>query len=138
MVEGFVIACKGVPPGVREYDFAHAYAWSINASFAEIAVNIGAPELVRVARRFGFEESIPFDITLAQSHLLRKNESFNNVLLANTGFGQGQLSVTPLQMALVAATVANNGVLMEPYLVQEVRTPKARCCFAASRRPSAR
>lgn len=123
VVEGFVIACKGVPPGVRDYDFARAYAWSVNANFAELAVQVGAPEMVRIARRFGFEEDVPFDIPLAQSHLLRKGESFNNVLLANTGFGQGQLSVTPMQMALVAATVANNGVLMEPYLVQEVRTP---------------
>jgi peptidoglycan glycosyltransferase len=123
VVEGFVIACKGVPPGVREYDLAHAYAWSVNATFAEIAVNTGASELVRIARRFGFEERIPFDIALTESHLLRKGESFNNVLLANTGFGQGQLTVTPMQMALVAATVANHGVLMQPYLVQEIRTP---------------
>jgi penicillin-binding protein A len=124
VVEGFVIACKGVPPGVREYDFGHAYAWSVNANFAEVAVQVGSPELVRIARRFGFEEEIPFDIPLTRSHLLRKGESFNNVLLANTGFGQGQLAVTPMQMALVAATVANNGVLMEPYLVQEVRDPE--------------
>jgi peptidoglycan glycosyltransferase len=124
VVEGFVIACKGIPPGVREYDFAHAYAWSINATFAEVAVNLGAPELVRYARAFGFEEEIPFDLTLATSHLLRGRESFNNVLLANTGFGQGQLAITPMQMALVVATVANNGLLMEPYLVHQVRSPE--------------
>lgn len=124
VVEGFVIACKGVPPGVRDYDFAHAYAWSINATFAEIAVNMGAPELVRYARRFGFEEELPFDLPLATSRLLRERESFNNVLLANTGFGQGQLTVSPMQMALVAAVVANDGVLMAPYLVQEVRSPR--------------
>lgn len=123
VVEGFVIACKGIPPGIREYDFAHAYAWSINASFAQTAVDMGASTLVQYARRFGFEEEIPFDLPLAISHLLRPRESFNPVLLANTGFGQGQLAVTPMQMALVVATVANNGALMRPYLVQRVQTP---------------
>ena len=42
-------------------------------------------------------------------------------MLANTGFGQGQLSLTPMEMALVAATVADGGVMMEPYLVQRVQ-----------------
>lgn len=123
VVEGFVIACKGIPPGVREYDFAHAYAWSINATFAEIAVRIGAETLVQSARRFGFAEEIPFDIPLATSRLLQPRGSFNPVLLANTGFGQGQLAVTPMQMALVVAAVANNGLLMQPYLVDRVQTP---------------
>lgn len=123
VVEGFVIACQNVPPGTREYDFAHAYAWSINANFAEIAVNLGAPTLVQYARRFGFEEQVPFDLPLAGSRILQPGRSFDNVLLANTGFGQGQLSVTPMQMALVAATVANNGVLMRPYLLQRVQSP---------------
>ena len=123
VVEGFVIACKNIPPGVRDYDFTHAYAWSVNANFAELAVSLGAPELVRYARSFGFEEAIPFDLPLSTSRILQPGQSFNDVLLANTGFGQGQLSVTPMQMALVAAAVANDGVLMRPYLVQQVRTP---------------
>jgi peptidoglycan glycosyltransferase len=123
LVSGFVVACRGVPEGVQEYDFAHAYAWSINATFAEIAVRVGAPALVQTARRFGFESRIPFDIPLAPSRLLRPGSAFDPVLLASTGFGQGELAVTPLQMALVAAAVANDGVLMEPYLVQRVQRP---------------
>jgi peptidoglycan glycosyltransferase len=123
VVQGFVIACNDLPPGVRQYDFAHAYAWSINATFAEIAVRLGAPTLAQYARRFGFEQDIPFDIPLATSHLLRPGGSFDDVLLANTGFGQGQLAVSPMEMALVVATIANNGVLMQPYLVDRVQTP---------------
>lgn len=123
LVSGFVVACRGVPEGVQEYDFAHAYAWSINATFAEIAVRVGAPTLVQTARRFGFESRLPFDIPLATSRLLRPGNAFDPVLLASTGFGQGELAVTPMQMALVAAAVANDGVLMEPYLVQRVQTP---------------
>jgi penicillin-binding protein A len=123
VVEGFVIACTGVPPGTREYDFAHAYAWSVNANFAEIGLKIGAPRLVTEARRFGFEERIPFDLPVTPSRLLRPGSSFTEVLLATTAFGQGELAATPLQMALVAAAVANDGTLMQPYLVQRVQGP---------------
>jgi penicillin-binding protein A len=119
-----VIACRGVPAGVRDYDFAHAFAWSINANFAEVGLKIGPERLVQAARRFGFEEPIPFDLPVTRSRILQPGQSMSEVLLATTAFGQGQLSVTPLQMALVAAAVANDGVIMEPYLVAEVRTPE--------------
>ncbi|MGH2584091.1 MAG: peptidoglycan D,D-transpeptidase FtsI family protein [Dehalococcoidia bacterium] len=121
VVEGFVIACSNVPPGVQEYDFAHAYAWSVNATFADIGLKIGAERLVSQARRFGFEEPIPFDLPVTRSRLLAPGASFNPVLLATTAFGQGELTATPLQMALVAAAVANDGRLMQPYLVQRVQ-----------------
>ncbi|MGD9890677.1 MAG: peptidoglycan D,D-transpeptidase FtsI family protein [Dehalococcoidia bacterium] len=123
VVQGFVIACAGVPPNVREYDFAHAYAWSVNANFAEIGLKVGAPTLVAQARRFGFEEEIPFDLPVTPSRLLQPGKAFNDVLLATTAFGQGELAATPLQMALVAAAVANDGTIMQPYLVQQVKDP---------------
>jgi peptidoglycan glycosyltransferase len=122
VVEGFVIACAGPPPGTREYDFAHAYAWSVNVNFAEIGLALGAPSLVAEARRFGFGERIPFDLPVTPSRLLLPGDSFNDVLLATTAFGQGEIAVTPLQMALVAAAVANGGTVMQPYLVQRVQT----------------
>lgn len=124
VVQGFVIACSGVPPNVREYDFARAYAWSVNANFAEIGLRIGAPKLVGQARRFGFEERVPFDLPVTPSRILLAGQSFNEVLLATTAFGQGELTATPLQMALVAAAVANNGTIMQPYLVQQVKDPE--------------
>jgi peptidoglycan glycosyltransferase len=124
VVQGFVIACRNVPANVREYDFAHAYAWSVNVNFAEMGLNIGAERFVPQARRFGFEERIPFDLPVAPSRLLQPGHSFNDVLLATTAFGQGELSVTPLQMALVAAAVSNNGVIMQPYLVARVQGPE--------------
>jgi peptidoglycan glycosyltransferase len=107
---------------VREYDFAHAYAWSVNANFAEIGLKLGAQRLVSQARSFGFEEEIPFDLPVTPSRLLLPGNSFNDVLLATTAFGQGELAATPLQMALVAAAVANNGSVMQPYLVRQVKS----------------
>lgn len=138
VVEGFVIACRNLPPGTRDYDFAHAYAWSINATFAELAVKLGGTDMVRVARRFGFEEELPFALPLATSRLLARGNSFNDVLLANTGFGQGQIVVTPMQMALVAATIANDGTLMQPYLIQQARRPDGEVLFEHQPQPTRR
>ena len=50
-------------------------------------------------------------------------------MLAECGFGQGALAVTPLQMALVTATLAHQGQFMRPYLVQEIRNPDGKKLF---------
>jgi peptidoglycan glycosyltransferase len=84
--------------------------------------------MVASAERFGFvtPEKPNGAVLLAdlqtQPSLLYVDTDFleKPAAIADTGFGQGQLLVTPLQMALVAATIANDGVLMQPYLVERV------------------
>lgn len=129
-------------------DFAEAYAWSCNRTFALTALGLGMPgpldlsdtarrpypweergieasanQLEEYARRFGFGKPIPFDLPVAASRLRDPDQAYYPSLLAQTGFGQGQVAATPLQMALVAATIANGGVVPSPYLVMEVRAP---------------
>ena len=67
------------------------------------------------ARRLGFGGPIPFDLPTAASQLTNGGGPLpggfaDDVELANAAYGQGEVLVTPLQMALVAATVANGGV----------------------------
>jgi peptidoglycan glycosyltransferase len=121
VIQGFVIQCENAPPGQTEWDFKTAFAYSINATFAQVAEQIGSDRFIDYSRRFGMDQQARFDIPAATSTTSRSGGGLDPVLLANSGFGQGQLLVTPLQMALVAATVANGGVEPEPYLVQEVR-----------------
>lgn len=129
-------------------DFAEAYAWSCNRTFALTALGLGMPgpldlsdtakrpypweergiaasanQLEDYARRFGFGKPIPFDLPVEASRLRDPGQEYYPSLLAQTGFGQGQVATTPLQMALVAATIANGGVVPAPYLVMEVRSP---------------
>jgi penicillin-binding protein A len=77
------------------------------------------------ARRFGFERSIPFDLPVAVSQVKRPSSEWTPELLVQTAFGQGELQVTPLQMALVAASVTNNGRVPTPYLASELRSGDA-------------
>lgn len=122
VIEGFVVQCTNAPAGKTEWDFLHAFAYSINATFAQVAATLlGSDRFLDYSRRFGMDQPLSFDIDTAVSRTSRSGGSLDKVSLANSGFGQGQLQVTPLEMALVAATVANGGVTPRPYLVQQVR-----------------
>ena len=120
VVDGFPIECES--RGEGEYDFDYAFENSVNAIFAQVAVELlGWGTLTAYAEDFGFNTDLGFPIDASVSRLHPTGSSETDVLLASTGFGQGELLVTPLQMATVAATVANDGVRPKPYLLSEVR-----------------
>lgn len=112
-------------PQFAQLDLAGCYAWSCNVVFSELGVKLGPEVYTDYAKRFGLEDAIPFELETAPSRLTSTPNYFGGSEgtygLASTAFGQGQLQVTPLQMALVAATMANGGVLMRPRLVAETR-----------------
>lgn len=103
-------------------DFDQAIEVSCNEYFALTGLRTGGEQLLSTARALGFGAPLPFDLPTAASQVTSGGGSFqggfaDEVELANAAYGQGQTLVTPLQMALVAATVANGGVLMKPRLV---------------------
>jgi peptidoglycan glycosyltransferase len=108
------------------------YAYSCNTAFAQYALRLGTERLAETAREFDIyrpgdaPESYPYftDLVTRPSRLFVQPGFLNrDAALADTGYGQGQLQVTPLQMALIAATIANDGVMPQPYLVQRVTDP---------------
>jgi peptidoglycan glycosyltransferase len=108
------------------------YAFSCNTAFAEYAMRLGPELMTETADRFDIvrPQDAPrayqgFDDLLTEPSTLYAQPGFLNQRagLADTGYGQGQLQVTPLQMAMVTAAIANDGVMMEPYLVQRVTRP---------------
>ena len=97
-----------------------AYRVSSNFVFGTLAMDMGNSKLKEVAERFGFNSRIKgVGVSIAQSSFPTLNEEeLGNI--AQSGIGQGSVLSTPIQMAIVAATVANDGVLMEPKLVNKV------------------
>ena len=96
---------------------------SVNTVFAQVAVALGAKRLVDQARAFGFDKPDPLELATVPS-VMPAPETATTWETAWAGVGQpvGQRGVagpvsTPLQMALVAAGIANNGVVMRPYIV---------------------
>jgi peptidoglycan glycosyltransferase len=110
----------------RALDYRQAVEASCNIYFAETGVRTGSQALADYAGRIGFGAGLPFDLPTAASQLTNGGGPLpggfdDRVELANASYGQAEVLVTPLQMALVAATVANDGTLMEPHLVSEAK-----------------
>lgn len=96
------------------------YPWSAGKS-----IQPSADVLVDYAGRYGFGRQIPFDLPVTPSSVKRPETEWSPELLVQTAFGQGELQATPLQMALVAAAVANGGRVPAPYLGAELRSSDA-------------
>lgn len=123
LVEGFRVRDGHHPEtGSAALDFIEATEVSCNIWFALTGLETGGEALVDYAGRLGFGEPIPFDLPTAVSQVTNGSGDdpggfIDDVELANASYGQAETFVTPLQMALVAATVANDGELMRPRLV---------------------
>lgn len=119
VIDGFPISCNNVPQGTGTYPFRNAFAFSVNAIFGKVGVDLGWDRLKATAEQYGFGSALPFTLETAPTQIHRPGSKESKVLLATTAFGQGELLATPLQMAVVAATMANGGVLMSPHLGYE-------------------
>ena len=112
-------------------NFTQALQHSINAVFCNIGKAIGAKAILDHAKHFGFYSVPPLETPVnerAISGLYNKGKLFfpKNDFQVDPGrlaFGQERLQVTPLQMAMVAATIGNGGVVMRPYVVERVVAP---------------
>ncbi len=97
-------------------DLDTAFAKSSNTYFAHLADTLGAEALRKTAEGFGFNREIAFDIPIRRSTTLLGTPSRTQI--AAVGYGQGETETTPLHMAMIAAAIANDGVMMEPYVVR--------------------
>lgn len=122
LVHGFRVRDGHHPEtGSRALDFVAATEVSCNIWFALTGLQTGGQALVDYAGRMGFGAPLPFDLPTAVSQVTNGTGDepggfIDDVELANASYGQAETFVTPLQMALVAATVANDGELMRPRL----------------------
>jgi peptidoglycan glycosyltransferase len=111
--------------------FHQALQYSINSVFCNVGKQLGARAILEYGRRFGMyanpgletpgDEQRPSGL-YQRGKLFFPKQDFQ-VDPGRLAFGQERLAITPLQMAMVAATIANGGVLMQPYLVQLIRSP---------------
>lgn len=109
-----------------------AFARSCNTVFANLAIQVGAAEIGQVANAFGFNAEVAFPWTPAVSAFPTPQLSDDQAALGQSGIGERDVRATPLQMALVAAGVANGGTLMAPYLVERIFNAEGQDVEAAS------
>jgi peptidoglycan glycosyltransferase len=116
-----------------EVTLMNAVTESCNTGFAQLGVQLGADKIKEKARQFGFEQE---DLTVGQlgedghpvaasrtGDMQNPDGSTDPAALAQSSIGQNNVRMTPLQGALIAATVANDGSQMRPYLVRQLLGP---------------
>ncbi|MDK0520767.1 penicillin-binding transpeptidase domain-containing protein [Streptomyces sp. ML-6] len=96
-----------------------ALRWSCNTVFGKISDDLGNQKMIDQADKFGFNEEI-FTPVRADASVYPKDNRPQNAM---AGIGQASNRATPLQMAMVAAAIANDGKLMQPYMVAERQAP---------------
>ncbi|MCU1392855.1 MAG: penicillin-binding protein [Ilumatobacteraceae bacterium] len=100
-------------------DLRTVFARSCNTAFAQTAVEVGVPNMVAGADKWGIGQPIPFDLPGGAVSYFGDEAHFKDATpkLAIQGFGEGDDLIVPLQMAMIAGTIANGGVQMQPYVV---------------------
>jgi penicillin-binding protein A len=119
------------PEAFGNVNLSQAFQHSINAVFCDIGKKLGARTVIDQAKKFGFYSKPPIElpsneVAASGEYDFRKHALFDDAGRADPGrlaFGQDKMLVTPLQMAMVASAVANNGVIMQPRLVKKVTDP---------------
>jgi peptidoglycan glycosyltransferase len=101
-------------------DLTRALQISCNTAFGYLGLKLGGDALRTQAQKFGFGDRLTVPMPVTPSVV---PEGMNPPQSAQAAIGQFDVRVTPLQMAMVSAGIANKGVVMSPYLVKTVRSP---------------
>ncbi|WP_090172602.1 peptidoglycan D,D-transpeptidase FtsI family protein [Eubacterium oxidoreducens] len=102
-------------------DLAESFAESCNTSFANMALDFDKSDYISLCDKMLFNQKIDFTLsTVASSFSYEKSDG--DAMLMQTAIGQGETLVTPLHMALIAASIANDGVALKPYLVDSIES----------------
>ena len=118
--ESGVIDNEGRDCGSGQISFEQAMGNSCNTTFAQLALEVGAEDMLRQAEAFGFNSDYLDD--LGPQVRSEFPADLDPPSLGQSGFGQRDVQATPLQMAMVAAAIANEGIVMKPYLVDSVQS----------------
>lgn len=95
----------------------NALIYSDNIYFAKAALKIGTEQMADFLIKLGFCETLPFDIVMQQSQYSNTEKIETQIQLADSGYGQGEILVNPLHMACIYSAFANEGNMIQPYLV---------------------
>ena len=89
---------------------------SDNIFFAKTALKIGTEKLEKELKKIGFEGNFKFDLEIKNSQISNTGKFSNEIQLADSGYGQGEILVNPIQMASIYGIFANNGNMVKPYI----------------------
>lgn len=109
----YVTTLQDYSPGTLE----NALIYSDNIFFAKAALNLGADKFTAGLDKFGFNQVVPFEIKMSQSQYDNDGSITEEIQLADSGYGQGQVLANPLHLAVMYTAFSNNGSMIQPYLI---------------------
>ena len=99
-----------------EKNLKNALIHSDNIYFAQATLQIGKDNFINGLKKLKFGEDIDFEFNLSKSQFSNSDTIKSETLLADSGYGQGQILVNPIHMASIYSSFANNGNMVKPYL----------------------
>lgn len=103
-------------PG-KSVNLKDAANYSDNIYYGQVALDLGSEKFINGLKSFGIGEELTFEYPMETTQISNDGDLNRDILLADTGYGQGEVMVTPLHMALAYSTLANEGNIMQPRLV---------------------
>lgn len=114
---------RGTCAGGGSITLEEAFEVSCNVTFAKLGVDIGDSDLIEQAEAFGFNRDLPYLLPSVPSVI---PDQLDPPATAQSAIGARDVQATPMNMAMIAASIANDGVLMRPYVVEEILDPSGR------------
>lgn len=100
-------------------DFERSFAKSCNSSFANIGMNLNRASFAKTLEDLLFGTELPLTLNYSQSNTVVSGEMTDNDMI-QTSIGQGKTQITPIHLNMITSAIANNGILMKPYVVDRV------------------
>lgn len=114
-----------LPEGHGSESLVEVVQDSCNPGFITIGLRVGVEKFYKYMKAFGFGRSLGIDLPGEASGIMMPRENVKQVDLASMSIGQAN-AITPLQLISALAAIANDGKLMRPYLVKELRSNRGR------------
>lgn len=102
-------------------NLSNALIYSDNIYFAWVAMNMKLNDVLAEYVNMGFAQDFEFDVAVSTSRIKNEKTEINIKIQADMGYGQGELLVSPIQLAAAFSAFANGGTEMKPYLVAQVK-----------------
>lgn len=102
-----------------EVDFERSFAKSCNSSFANIGMGLDRDAFAKTLEDLLFDRELPLTLSYSKSSTAVSGDMTDNDMM-QTSIGQGQTQITPIHLNMITNAIANDGVLMKPYVVDRV------------------
>ena len=106
-------------------DFVRSFAKSCNSSFANIGMGLDREQFQETLGDLLFDSELPLALNYSGSHV-RDMEEMEDWEMMQTSIGQGRTQITPIHLHMITSAIANNGILMKPYVIDHVESAEGR------------